>query len=97
MPQASSSPRLVSRFAFRDPSLWWARAYLEAEHLVLTGWTWRGRYRRAILLSQILHVDARGEDELVLWLLKGEGVRLRVPQAVRWKAGIEARAEKLTN
>ena len=91
MPSApeARSP-LVSRFAFRDPTLWWARARLDAEQLVLTGWTWQGRYRRAISLSQILHVDVRDEEELVLWLSAGEVVRLRVPQAHRWKARIEA-------
>ena len=94
MLSAHAPPSLVSRFAFRDPSLWWARARLEAEHLVLTGWTWRGRYRRRIGLSRILHVDVRGEDEITLWLFEGEVLRLRIPQARRWKAGIEARGEK---
>lgn len=84
-------PPLVSRFDFRNPSLWWARARLVADHLELTGWTWRGRYRRRIALSRILHVDVRGEDELVLWLLEGEVLRLRVEQAQQWKAGIEVR------
>ena len=90
---AHAPPSLVSRFAFRDPSLWWARARLEAEHLVLTGWTWRGRYRRSIAFSRILHVDVRGQDELVLWLVDGEVLRLRLPRARRWKTGIEARME----
>ena len=90
---AHAPPSLVSRFAFRDPSLWWARARLEAEHLVLTGWTWRGRYRRYIALSRILYVDVRDTDELVLWLFEGEVLRLRIPRAQRWKAEIEAYAE----
>ena len=87
-------PLLAGRFAFRDPSLWWARARLEAERLVLTGWTWRGRYRRHIPLDRVLHVDAKADDELVLWLIDGEALRLRVPQAPRWKTGIEARREE---
>ena len=80
----------VTRFAFRNPSLWWARAQLEPDHLALTGWTWRGRYRRQIPLAGILHVDAKDDDALVLWLADGEALRLRVEQARRWKATLDA-------
>lgn len=85
----SSKTTLTGRFAFHSPALLFARAVLSPTHLTLIGWTWRGRYRRQIAITRILHVDARQADELILWLFDGETVRLRLNQAHRWKAEIE--------
>ncbi len=90
-----SSRALRSGFAFRDPALLFARATLEDAHLTLTGWTWRGRYRRRIPLRRILHVDARGDDELILWLFDGETLRLRMRHARAWKARLDTQMEEV--
>ncbi len=89
-----SSRVLCSWFAFRDPALLFARATLEDDHLTLTGWTWRGRYRWRIPLRRILHVDARGDDELILWLFDGETLRLRMKHARAWKARLDTQMEE---
>ena len=90
----SRSPRaLRSWFAFRDPALLFARATLEDDHLTLTGWTWRGRYRWQIPLRRLLHVDARGDDELILWLFDGETLRLCMKHARAWKAHLDTQME----
>ncbi len=70
-----------------------ARVTLEDDHLTRTGWTWRGRYRRRIPLDRILHVDARGDDELILWLFDGETLRLRMKHARAWKARLDTQME----
>ncbi len=88
---------LTSGFAFRHPALLFARATLKPDHLALTGWTWRGRYRRRIPLDRILHADARGDDELILWLFDGETLRLHIERAQRWREAIEARQARLEN
>ena len=92
-----SSPALHSWFAFRDPALLFARATLDEDHLALTGWTWHGRYQRQIPLDRILHADARGDDELILWLFDGETLRLHIERAQRWREAIEARQARLEN
>ncbi len=83
-----------SWFAFRNPALLFARATLEDDHLTLTGWTWRGHYRRRIPLRRILHADARGDDELILWLFDGETLRLRMKHARAWKARLDTQMEE---
>ena len=88
----ASKKSLTSRFAFRDPALLLARATLDEDHLTLTGWTWRGRYRRRILLRRILHVDAQADD-LILWLFDGETLRLRINRSAAWKAALNAAAD----
>jgi hypothetical protein len=85
---ARSTP-LASAFDFQNPSLLLGRAQLLADAVVLTGWHWRGRYKRRIALDRILHADVR-EDGLILWLFDGETLRLRVQHPEQWKAEIEA-------
>ncbi|HMB93882.1 MAG TPA: hypothetical protein VKP65_23735 [Rhodothermales bacterium] len=80
---------LNSSFAFRNPTLFCARARLYADGLELSGWSLRGRYRRCIAAEQILQVDVLGEDGLLLWLSTGETLRLRIREAARWKETIE--------
>ena len=89
-----SSRTLRSWFAFRDPALLFARATLDEDHLALTGWTWRGRYQLQIPLDRILHADARGDDELILWLFDGETLRLRMKHARAWKARLDTQMEE---
>ena len=93
-PPHDPSAALVSRFDFRNPSLLWGRVRLSPKFLLLTGWTWRGRYHRRIPLDRILHADARGDDELILWLFDGETLRLRMKQARAWKAHLDAQMEE---
>ena len=92
-----SSPTLVSRFDFQNPSLLWGRVRLGPDGLSLTGWTWRGRFRRRIPFDRILHVDARADDELVLWLFDGEALRLRIERPAAWKAALNAAADAEPN
>jgi hypothetical protein len=91
---ASHRPRalLSSSFAFRTPALFCARARLYADSLELSGWSRHGRYRRCIAAKQVLQVDVLGDDALLLWLATGETVRLRIREALRWKAAIEIQA-----
>ncbi len=84
-------PPLTSRFGFRNPALWFARATLLADHLELNGWHRRGRYARRIPLTHILQADVQEHDGLLLWLADGETIRLRIDRAAAWKAAIEAR------
>lgn len=87
-PVPDSPPPLVSRFDFQNPSLLRGRVRLGLDGLTLTGWTWRGRYRRRIAFDRILHVDVRGSNALILWLFDGEALRLRVEQAGQWKIAL---------
>lgn len=91
---AAFPPSLTSRFAFQSPALLFARATLEDDHLALAGWTWRGRYRRRIPRDRILHADARGDDELILWLFDGETLRLHIERPAAWKAALNASASE---
>ncbi len=86
-----------SWFASRSPALLFARVTLEDDHLTLTGWTWRGRYRRLIPLDRILHIDARGDDELILWLFDGETLRLRMRHARAWKARLDTQVDETSS
>lgn len=90
-------PCLTSRFRFSNPALFFPRARLGTAHLDLSGWHLRGRYRRRILLDQILHVDVVGDDGLLLWLVNGETVRLHIERAQRWREAIGARRDRLEN
>lgn len=85
----ATATSLVSAFDFQNPSLFRGRARLLADALVLTGWHWRGRYRRRIALDRILHADVR-DDGLILWLFDGETLRLRMREPEQWKAEVEA-------
>ena len=77
--------RLTSHFAFDEPTLWFARAQLEADALVLTRWQITGRYRRRIPLDHIVEVDVPAANRLLLWLTSGRTLRLRMEQAIRWR------------
>jgi hypothetical protein len=83
-----TDPVLSTRFSFRDPMLFRARATLSGNELLLTGWHFGGRYSRLIPTDQIVHVDANGPRGLVIWLIDGEVVRLKVDQADTWKRAL---------
>jgi hypothetical protein len=72
-------------FQFTQPALWWGRAVLYRDRLELCGWTLRGRYRRAIALMHIRHVDVLATDVAGLWCVGGETLRLRLRDAASWK------------
>ncbi len=47
-----------------------------------------------IPLRRILHVDACGDDELILWLFDGKKLRLRMKHARAWKARLDTQMEE---
>lgn len=85
------STGLLSRFSFDKPVLWFARARLQDDAIVLAGWQLTGRYRRRIPLHKITQVDVPGSNRLLLWLTSGRTVQLRLPEAARWKRAIRRR------
>lgn len=91
MNATSDAAPLTGRFGFRNPSLLFPRARLGAAGLLLTGWHWRGRYRRFFPADSILQADVLDEDGLLLWLASGETIRLHIHQARVWKRAIEAK------
>lgn len=80
-----SRARLTSPFTFGGPTLFLARARLYADHVELSGWRLRGRYRRRIPLGHILQVDVPNAEELLLWLANGQTLRLGIPHARAWR------------
>lgn len=90
MPLTRQKAELQGRFSFYPPALFFARVRLKNDHLILTGWYWRGRYRRAIPRNRILHADATGEEMLLLWLTHGETIRLKIKQARIWQERLMA-------
>ena len=87
----ASSPKALrsSRFSFREPPLWFPRLRLFPDHLRLEGWHWQGRYLRRIDLDDILQVDITGTGRLLVWLTRGETIRLRLHDAAAWKRAID--------
>ena len=83
--------RLTSPFTFGGPAVFFGRARLYADCVELSGWQWRGRYRRRIPLDHILQVDVPSEDELLLWLINGRTIRLGIGRALEWKEFLQER------
>jgi hypothetical protein len=84
--QSDGSPLLSNRCRLPQRSLWFGRALLYEDRVRIRGWTWRGRYERAIRLERIervqwwavvddvnfmLHLEDGGA--VPLQLLKGAG------------------------
>ena len=65
-----------------------ARATLSGNELSLTGWHFGGRYNRVIPTDKIVHVDAKGSQGLVLWLVDGEVIRLRIGNVEAWRQAL---------
>lgn len=79
---------LVDRFAFEYPALLCSRVRLFDDGIVLTGWSWKGRYRRRLPLRHVLQIDIVDRRGILLWLASGETIRLRVRKARRWKEAV---------
>lgn len=88
---SNTSPRATrtGRFSFREPTLFFPRVQLFPDRLILSGWRWRGRYRRQIPLKAILQVDVTSTGWLLIWLTSGETVRLRLEAPEAWKWALE--------
>ena len=86
---------LVSNsFSFPDQQLWFGKARLSQEGVLLTGWTLQGRYRRMIPLTQIVRVAwwpwQEGGVNFVLFLADDEEVTLHLKRAAAaWKFEID--------
>lgn len=85
-----ASRHTVRRDAFRfaRPALLWGQVLLFTDRIELRGWGLRGRYRRAIALRDVEHVDVRAADEVSLWCAGGETLHLRLRGAVGWKRSL---------
>ena len=90
-----NSTTIQSSFRFRDPMLFRPRAKLTRDAIELTGWHWKGRYRRHILLTNVLHTNAKSDDILVLWLADGEVIRLHLDNAGTWRKAISERLQRI--
>jgi hypothetical protein len=72
------------------PKLWWGRARLYPDAVVLSGWTPRGRYHRRLPLDGIRHAKwwgggSRGDMNYVLRLTTGEVLALELRRSSgRW-------------
>ena len=78
---ATSNSLYSHRCTLPDRTLWFGQASLYEDRIHIKGWTWRGRYRRKILVEDIDEVEWRPRPEkpnLLLSLHDGEVVRLRL-------------------
>jgi hypothetical protein len=87
---SASDPLLSNRCRLPHRTLWWGRALLYEDRVCVTGWTWRGRYRRVIPLDRIEGVKWWAVPYDVNFLIRldgGGGVPLRlVKGAGTWNA-----------
>lgn len=77
----SPTPIYSHRCTLPNRTLWFGRASLYEDRVVLRGWTWRGRYHRQISLQRIKEVNWRPVPEgpnLILELHNGSSVALRL-------------------
>ncbi|GIV59956.1 hypothetical protein GQ464_011985 [Rhodocaloribacter litoris] len=87
---------LKSPFRYESKPLWWGRARLTRNHLILQGLGWTGRHRRRIPLQAIARVEwvagleDRRSANLFLILHEGETVAIRVRNAGLWKFTLDA-------
>jgi hypothetical protein len=57
--------------------------------LVLSGLSLQGRFHRCIELSDVLQVDVKNDNGLLIWLSGGEVIRISIAQPETWKMAIE--------
>lgn len=82
---------LVQARASADgPALFKARLTLFADRLSLSGWSWRGRYRRDVPLAKIAQVHASAPDHLDVLLSSGARLALTLNEAELWRQAILA-------
>jgi hypothetical protein len=77
---------LESRFDLEERRVWFGKAKLMADRIVLKGWG----YNRRIYLKDIVEVRWGG-DELVIVLQDGEELDMRIRAAALWKYELQAR------
>jgi len=91
---SASQPTYRHPCTLPDRSLWFGQASLYDEHIVIEGWTWRGRYRREIPIRRIESVNWRSRlqgPNLELTLCDGATVAVRLQKGVGlWNAKLHA-------
>lgn len=78
---AASDPEYTHPCTLPDQSLWFGKASLYKDRIVIEGWTWQGHYQRDIAVDRIVEVDWRPQPSgpnLALSLDDGRAVRLRL-------------------
>lgn len=80
-------------FSFPHPTLFCPRVHLYEDRLELTGWRLWKRYCRRIPLGEILHADAVGATDLLLWIADGKTLRLEIDNAQQWQRTINRRLD----
>lgn len=91
---SASNPAYQHPCTLPDRSLWFGRASLYKEHIVIEGWTWQGRYRQEIPVHRIESVNWRSRlqgPNLELTLDDGATVSFRLQKGVGlWNAKLHA-------
>jgi len=87
----SDVPLLSAPFSLEDRWLLWSRLRLYPDRLELRGWTLTGRLRRHIRLERVERTDHDGH--LLLYLQRGERIRLGVAEARRWAEFVSSQRE----
>ncbi|WP_022835519.1 hypothetical protein [Salisaeta longa] len=82
----SDEPLLVSPCDVPNQSLFWGRAYLYSDRIIITGWTWRGRYRECVALDRVESTRWWGGLDDVNFMLRLQNDR-RVPLQLKRSAG----------
>lgn len=87
---ASSQSIYTHRCSLPNRILWFGKAVLYEDQVVVKGWTWRGRYRREIAIDDIDEVEWRPrptKPNLILHLDEGQVFPLRLREgAGLWNA-----------
>lgn len=89
---ATEHPVLTSRCRYANRRLFFGRARLYRDRVVLAGWTWTGRYTRTIALADVQRIRWFSESSgpnFVFYLRDGEAVRLRLQAGGLWKCQVE--------
>lgn len=90
--QMSDAPLLSAPFGLEDRWLLWSKLRLYPDRLELRGWTFTGRFRRHIRLERVTRTDHE-DGHLLLYLQRGERIRLVVEEARRWAEFVSSQRE----
>lgn len=90
MSTGNGSPLLSSSISLRNQTLWFGQIKLYEDHILLTGWTWTGRVREKIPLSEIRKVETWSvpEGPNVIMHVNGSKLRGRIEDGIglwHWK------------
>ncbi len=92
--QPAGKVLLSSRFRSLDRGVFLGRARLYPDRIVLSGLTWKGRYRRTVMLDEVARIKWwTGEQNtvnLALYLRNDEAVKMWVAGSGLWKYQVEA-------